>query len=396
MRRTKTVGHRLSCDHGRWHLDTSELVRLDNNLYRPEHRRIDGPDAILSHLRSRGERNLLSGAEHLLRTSEPSGGAYEAIDGEWIESEPSIAPGRPSRSEQLGNEVAELRAEVVLLRAVCSGLLARVSRLERGTSGVDRTPPSPERSSKNRSKSEPRGVDAGATAQRAETRSTPAPQPTQREASATAQRAESGSTPAPQPAQREASATAQRAESPALAESAAFAESAAAGTGEAPIAEVPDFPFVALPGTQAVSSCVQQLVGSAIRLEVVREKLPTSAEELSLLDVSVMIDDEGRDRVVALSDHRATVECGGLLLGLPNATIQELIRSGESTEDLTLAMSEIFNNLSGIINREADNPHLRAEALTKTPVERLPWLRSPRSQTAFRMPSGGVMWLVSR
>jgi hypothetical protein len=151
-----------------------------------------------------------------------------------------------------------------------------------------------------------------------------------------------------------------------------------------------------LPGTQAVSACLRQLVGEAIHLEVVREKLPASAVELSLLDASVMIDDEGRDRVVVLSDHRATMDCGGLLLGVPKETIQELIRSGTPTEDLTLAMSEIFNNLSGIVNREPDNPHLRAEALTKTPVERLPWLCSPRSEMALRTPSGGRLWLVSR
>jgi hypothetical protein len=195
---------------------------------------------------------------------------------------------------------------------------------------------------------------------------------------------------------REPAAMAERTESVAAAPSATLAESGAAGAGVDPIQEVPTFPVVALPGAQAVSTCLRQLVGEAIHLEVVREKLPVSAVELSQLDASVMIDDEGRDRVVVLSDHCATIDCGGLLLGVPKETIQELIKSGTPTEDLTLAMSEIFNNLSGIVNREPDNPHLRAEALTKTPVERLPWLGSPRSEMALRTPSGGRLWLVSR
>ena len=369
-------------------------MRLDNNLYRPEHRRIDGADAILSHLRSKGERNLLSGAQQLLGIADPGGGAYDAIDGEWIEAAPSVAPGKPSRSEQFENEVTELRAEVVLLRAVCSGLVARVGRLERGAPGVDRAVASPKRPSEKRSNSEPRGVEivevaAVAAKSHAESTSTPQPQPV------SARAAE----PVP-PEQRQSAATAARAESPAGAANtpgAALAEpGAVAKTGDPPVAEVPPFPFVALPATHAVSACIRQLVGDAIDLEVVQEKLPTSAVELALLDASVMVDDEGRDRAVVLSDHRATVDCGGLLLGLPKDAIQELIESGTPTADLTLAMSEIFNNLSGIVNREPNNPHLRAEALVKTPVERLPWLGSPRSEIAFRTASGGLVWLVSR
>jgi hypothetical protein len=130
------TSRRLSYDHGQWSLETSELVRLDRDLYRPERRRIEGPDAIFAHLRSKGEGALLHAAERLVRISDHEGCTYEAMDGEWVVAEPSIPPGRPSRSDQLGDEVAELRAEVVMLRAAYSGLASRLRKLEGMISGA--------------------------------------------------------------------------------------------------------------------------------------------------------------------------------------------------------------------------------------------------------------------
>ncbi len=110
----------------------------------------------------------------------------------------------------------------------------------------------------------------------------------------------------------------------------------------------------------------------------------------------MFIDDEGADRVVAFSNTRATVELGGQLLGVPKAAQEEQIKSGEVEQDLVLAMSEIFNNLSGVVNREEGNPHLKAEAISKTPIDRLPWLSAASTVLTLATPSGGRMWLVVR
>ena len=59
-------------------------------------------------------------------------------------------------------------------------------------------------------------------------------------------------------------------------------------------------------------------------------------------------------------------------------------------------MSEIFNNLSGAVNREEGNPQLKAEPIGKPPVERLPWLGAPSSVLALATPTGGRLWLVAR
>ncbi len=145
MKSIAEPARRLSYDDGHWTLETTELMRLDRDLYRPEKRRIDGTEAILAHLRSRGEGALLSSAERLIRVSDLDGSTYEAQDGEWVVSEPSIPPGRPSRSEALSHDVDELRAEVVLLRAAYSGLTSRLRKLERFMTEIEagrvRVPP---------------------------------------------------------------------------------------------------------------------------------------------------------------------------------------------------------------------------------------------------------------
>jgi hypothetical protein len=48
------------------------------------------------------------------------------------------------------------------------------------------------------------------------------------------------------------------------------------------------------------------------------------------------------------------------------------------------------------VNREEGNPHLKAEAITKTPIDRLPWLAAPSSVLTLATPSGGRLWLVAR
>ncbi len=137
MKSIAEPARRLSYDDGHWILETTELMRLDRDLYRPEKRRIAGTDAILAHLRSKGEGALLSSAERLIRVSDLDGSTYEAHDGEWVVSEPSIPPGRPSRSEELSHNVDELRAEVVFLRAAYAGLTGRLRKLEKFAAEVE-------------------------------------------------------------------------------------------------------------------------------------------------------------------------------------------------------------------------------------------------------------------
>ena len=287
-------GRRLSYDEGQWSLETSELVRLDRNLYRPEKRRIDGVDAILSHLRSRGEGALVSGAERLIRAADVEGSSYEAHEGEWVVSAP-VPTARPSRTHQLSDEMSELRAEVVLLRAAYAGVLERLRKLERGSDSAGQ-----------------------------------------------------------------------------------------------------QSDVVALPGAPAVVTALEQLVGEGLELRPVDEPLPASAAEFSELDACLLVDERGRERAAVLSDHRATVECGGSFRGVPADAIEEQIRSGEAETDLVVGMNEIFSKLSALLGRQSGNPRLTAEPLTKAPIQRLPWLTRPSAVLALSTGSGGRLWLVAR
>lgn len=310
MSLTTESGRRLSYDHGQWSLETSELVRLDRNLYRPEKRRIDGTDAILAHLRSRGEGALLSAAERLIRVSDADGSTYEAHEGEWIESERSLVPGRPSRSQQLADEMSELRAELLMLRAAYSGLVERLRKLERAGDRPARTSPRA---------AEPPSV--------------------------------------PEPVTR---------------------------TG------------LRLPQGEAVVAALRKLIGETLELEEVSELLPSDTAEFADLDTCLFLDETGDECAAALSNLRGTIECGGLLLGVPLSTIEEQVQAGEAETDLVLGMSEVFTNLVGMLNREPGNPQLFGVPVTKAPISRLPWLNNPSSILTFGTPTGGRVWLIAR
>lgn len=396
MRSIAEPGRRLSYDDGHWTLETTELMRLDRDLYRPEKRRIDGTEAILAHLRSKGEGALLSSAERLIRVSDLDGSTYEAQDGEWVVSEPSIPPGRPSRSEALSHDVDELRAEVVLLRAAYSGLTSRLRKLERFMTEIEagrvRVPPAAVPDAPQiHERVEPLGAAEKPVAAAAAAPVIPAAVAAPSQELRQDLTLKSGGTPdavvggavlgAPAPALKQPDAEPQ---------SQPEAEPRSQPEGG------PSFAPVSLPGMPAILSCLRQLVGDGLALEQLKEKLPTTPEALEKLDVSLFIDDQGNERAVVFANPRATVELGGQLLGIPKAAQEEQLQAGEIEQDLVLAMSEIFNNLSGVVNREEGNPHLKAEAIGKAPLERLPWLDQASAVLTLATPTGGRLWLVAR
>lgn len=390
MKSIAEPARRLSYDDGHWILETTELMRLDRDLYRPEKRRIAGTDAILAHLRSKGEGALLSSAERLIRVSDLDGSTYEAHDGEWVVAEPSIPPGRPSRSEELSHNVDELRAEVVFLRAAYAGLTSRLRKLEKFMTEIEG----------GRVRVQPAAIPE---APQIHERPEPANVPEKRAPAAQAAPAIPAVASPGQELRRDLTLKSGGTPDAVVGGALLSASSPPARQVEPepqpeapPVAAGPSLPPVTLPGVPAVLSTLRQLVGDGLTLDPIKEKLPTAPEALEKLDVSLFIDDEGAERVVVFANTRATVELGGQLLGVPKAAQEEQIKSGEVEQDLVLAMSEIFNNLSGVVNREEGNPHLKAEAIAKTPIDRLPWLGAPSSVLTLATPSGGRLWLVAR
>lgn len=125
---------RLRCLRGRWTLETTELVAVDRDVYRPKRRTIEGAEAIIAHLRKHDDNpDLAQGALALLRSRRDDDCCYEALGGEWLSAEVARAlraTEAPSGAE-LSGKLAELRAELLVFRASHRALKDRVTRVER-------------------------------------------------------------------------------------------------------------------------------------------------------------------------------------------------------------------------------------------------------------------------
>src|SRR5450755_3221389 len=134
---TTATPARLLCRRGTWVLELVKLVPVDRNVFQPRVQRLEGSEAVLQHLkRSADGPGLATAAGQLMRgfrTDEDR--CFEAIDGDWVPGEPgprrdSTRPSAPPPGGQVAGEVAELRAELLVLRASHERLRERIMRLE--------------------------------------------------------------------------------------------------------------------------------------------------------------------------------------------------------------------------------------------------------------------------
>src|SRR5437868_3531255 len=133
---TSATPARLLCRRGTWVLELVRLVAVDRNVFQPRVQRLEGAEAVLQHLRRSGDNPALAAAAVQLmrnaRTEEER--TFDAVDGDWVpgehvarrENHRTSAPPPPGSA----SEVAELRAELLVLRAAQERLRDRVQRLE--------------------------------------------------------------------------------------------------------------------------------------------------------------------------------------------------------------------------------------------------------------------------
>jgi hypothetical protein len=144
------------CQRGVWLLELVKLVPIDRNVFQPRVQRLEGADAVLQHLKRSGDSPALAAsAAQLMRSARSDEDrAFDAVDGEWVPGElaprreverpSSIPPGRAH-----AGELAELRAELLVLRAAHERLRERVQRLEAQATAAGRgrevisVPPTP-------------------------------------------------------------------------------------------------------------------------------------------------------------------------------------------------------------------------------------------------------------
>ena len=306
------------------------LVPVDRNVFQPRVTRLEGADAVLQHLKRSGDHaGLAAAANQLMRGPRlDDERAFDAVDGDWVPGEvvarrdsnrPSAMPPGGSHS----GELAEVRAELLVLRASHERLRERVQRLESQLTSAGRTrdvlsiPPTP-------SFVMPKASD-----------------------------------PSPAPAGVSASTSAQPAATRVSGEG--MASEAPAGLG--------------LPTVQALNASLLSLVGERAG---VREKRPLNfaPEALGACWLSRLIDDEGIDVGAIVADRAATATLGGMLIALPEHEIEAQRALEAPSEDVLGAMGEVANSLCEAMNKGSSGPQVRVKPLEPLEPGQLAWVNA--------------------
>ena len=365
---------RLICRGGRWVLEMTRLEAVDRDVFQPRTQRLEGSDTILAVLRRSDEgQGLASGAAQLMRaTRGDEDRAFEVNDGDWVpsaEGPPAPRPGQaqPAESSDMTLAIAELRAELAVLRASHSRLRDRVVALEAAQSGLNLPGARVLRGGRGRRRSEPPAPLDGVDNQVAPLAENPGFAATQ---------ASAALAPAPLPGPARAAAP----PSAAAPRPASFEEMARAlGADERP-------PVLALPSLHALNDCLQTLMEQAPRMTASVGEL--ALETLTKPTACKLLDDDGRERGIIILDLAAAVLLGAALLALPRDEAERQVREDDASEDTLLATSEICNNLTGPVNAVAGNQHVRSTALVSADVGALP---KPRARLDLTVDGGNVV-----
>lgn len=356
---TAATPTRLSCLRGSWVLEVVKLVSVDRDVYQPRTQRIEGVDAILQYLkRTADTAGLASAAAALTRGRADQECSFEAVDSEWVPCEPgpqrgSSRPSSPVAALNNGHNVvlAELRAELCLMRAAHDGLRQRVARLETQLSSAGPI----------------RDVSTSGLGQ-----ASFAPAISE----------------VPQPALWTPAAHARPAT---LASHLPTADE----TGASLAATEAHEPALNLPSPAAVASCLQTLLGKKVGVREVRSTFsPRSAGPFWF---SRLVDDEGREVGVVIADLQATVTLGGALMMVPPNELDAQRASKTPSEDVLSAMEEVANNLSATINQQDGAAHVRVRPLEPMIAGSLEWTRGSVRSVALELSDDmGQLFIFSR
>lgn len=362
---------RLLCRRGgRWALEVTRLIAVDNHIFQPRSQRVEGSEAILQQLKRSVDSGLAQSAAQLMRSvRSDEERSFDAVDGEWV---PVMSNGsNDSVNEALQHTsalelaLAELRAEVLMLRASHQRLRRRVEALEARAENLEPAAPR-------------RGVERAvlAPASFAQAR---APESEARPAALI-----TGTFPG------EHQPTLMNGRAPDSGDAPPLGQVVARGDQSAAAAKI-------APSTAAqVLQALSELYGGDSGFQSSKEGLPDSALELVALYASQLLDDDGAAVGAVLADIRATANLGGRLAQLPQTVIDEQAKTGLLNDTVTSAMSEVCNTLTNLLSRVEGNRTIRSSPLESFPVDRLGWVRSATHLLPFSKPRGGTFWLAIR
>jgi hypothetical protein len=334
----ESVEARLIRQSGRWTLEVSEMVQVDGDVFDARRRRVVGEDAIVKHLRTNvRDATLTQATLHLLRTCRDDGRAFQMIDGEWCATSHLSSRDR-AVLEELSLLMTRLREEVATLTGKERKLEKLVAKLEGQLE---------------------RGIRAAAAA-----------------------------------ASKQASAPEEPPEDQGVGGLDALAEDipAAAAPAKPPAKDK----RCEIPAKLELFTCLKQLVGTDFRWQYTRKPAAELMQHPAGFYGCTLVDDTEEHRGVLLANARACAVLGGTLLGLPESAIEHQAISGDIDSDSMEAMSEVGNNLSGIVNRVSPNCHVRTRPLAPVVWEDLAWLEASSRACVLTSESGGTLWIVAR
>jgi hypothetical protein len=153
----------------------------------------------------------------------------------------------------------------------------------------------------------------------------------------------------------------------------------------------PGNPRLVLPSASDIIGCLQMLAAD-VEVKADRSAIPS---ELGDCMVARLADEAQEVIGVLLVNQRAAADFGGGLLGLPQATRDAQAQNGLD-KDAFEALSEVMNNLGGLVNRSNPKCYTRLAALERASLEAVPWLAQPAKTLAFATPGGGRLVFASR
>lgn len=348
---TSATPARLLCRRGVWVLELVKLVPVDRNVFQPRVQRLEGADAVLQHLKRSGDNPALAAAaSQLMRGSRSDEErAFDAVDGEWVPGElgprrDGHRPSSPPAGANHAGELAELRAELLVLRASHERLRERVQRLEAQWNAAGRgrevlsIPPTP-------------SFAQGTTSD------------------------------VPQPATF-----------------AVAAQPSAATATQISGEPAPADSGLRLPSVAAINESLHALIGDQAS---VREKRPVTfaPSKLGPCWVSRLIDDDGHDVGAIVADRAAAIALGGALMLLPDNELDAQRALATPSEDILSAMSEVANNLCETINQRAGGGlRVRVKPIEPLIPGALDWAEraADRGLACELQDSAGLLFLFAR
>jgi hypothetical protein len=345
---TESAPTRLVCRSGAWCLEIERLVSVDRNVYQPRLQRVVGDEAIVQHLqRTANDAMLATAASTLIRGHRPDREwCFEVTEGQWVACEARARrdSARPSVTPAVSATVAELRAELCLVRAAYEGLRQRVAQLES-------RPPTPDWLSSR---------DLSAVA----LRTSEAPRGTVPRTSVTA--------PAPTAAEPPGRLASLRPAAP------------------------PTRSALKFPAADAVGSCLDTLIGKKVGVRQLKTA-PFLPKKDGPCWFSRLVDDQDNEVGVIVADLLATVGLGGALMMIPAGELEAQRKAKTPSEDVLSAMAEVANNLSATINQQPDGLHVRVKPLEPMTPGGLDWLKTPAQKATLELANGlGHLFLFAR